>query len=157
MNKKSASSPKRKTFKQAVDETSEIAIGFQDGLKALGKYSSKIIVSNTHDLHGSVDIDESTRLKYPQENRWDYTFAYKGQVYFVEVHSAKSIEVSVVKKKLQWLKNWLHTKAPELQKLQAPKAFHWIQSGNFSILKGSPQFRAAAQIGLIPKSNLTLE
>jgi hypothetical protein len=115
---------KIKTFKQAVEDTPEIKDCYQNGLKALGKYSNKIELSDTTKCEGSVEIDECVKYIYPQENRWDYTFSYRGEVYFIEVHSADTSEVKVVLKKLQWLKDWLNSKAPELDKIKAKsKAF----------------------------------
>jgi len=149
---------KIKTFKQAVEDTPEIKNCYQNGLKALGKYSNKIELSDTTKCEGSVEIDECVRPIYLQENRWDYAFSYKGEVYFVEVHSADTSEVKVVLKKLQWLKNWLNSKSPELEKLKAKsKAFTWIQSKGNHILPKSSQSRELAQKGLVPISKLKLQ
>ncbi len=157
MSKKKVTSIKRMTFKEAVAATPDIANGFQKGLQALERqHSSKIVVGSTHDLQGSVNIDKTTQGRYPQDSRWDYAFAYKGQVYFVEFHSAKSDEVRTMRNKLQWLKKWLNSHAPNVKKLQADEPFHWIQSKKFDI-KGASQLKSLAQIGLRPKPNLTLD
>lgn len=149
---------KPKTFKQAVEETEEIKNGYQNGLKALGNYSNKVELGDTKKCEGSVAIDDCTESLYPQENRWDYVFGYKGDAYFVEVHSAHTSEVSVVLKKLQWLKDWLNSKAPEIKKLQAKdKAFIWIQTNGNHILPKSSQNRLLAEKGLKPVSKLTLD
>ena len=149
---------KPKTFKQAVEETEEIKNGYQNGLKALGNYSNKVELGDTKKCEGSVAIDDCTESLYPQENRWDYVFGYKGEAYFVEVHSAHTSEVSVVLKKLQWLKDWLNSKAPEIKKLQAKdKAFIWIQTNGNHILPKSSQNRLLAEKGLKPVSKLILE
>lgn len=146
------------TFKQAVEATPDVATGFQVGLTALGVYSSKVSVSVTKDLQGSIDIDTLTTAKYPNSNRWDYAFSYKGEVFFIEVHSATSSEVRTVLRKLQWLKDWLQSKAPEINKMSAKKTapFYWIQSKGFAIPKTSPQYRAAESAGLKPIARLTL-
>ena len=146
------------TFKQAVEATPDVATGFRTGLNALGPYRSKITVSDTRLLQGSVDIDTCTATKYPNSNRWDYSFAYNGQVFFIEVHSANSSEVSTVLRKLKWLREWLNEKAPEInkQKAKSQTAFYWIQSKNFAIPKTSPQYRAAEAAGLKPIANLSL-
>lgn len=138
------------TFQQAIEATPDVAAGFKNGLTGLGNHSSKISVTNTNLLQGSVDIDECTITKYPNANRWDYVFAYKGEAFFIEVHSANSSEVRTVLKKLQWLKDWLHQQAPEINKLKAKSRspFYWIQSKGFAILKTSPQYRAAEGAGL---------
>lgn len=144
-------------FKQAVDATPDVQTGFKTGLTALGTHSSKVSVSDTQLLQGSLDIDKCTTTKYPNSNRWDYAFAYKGEAFFIEVHSANSSEVRTVLRKLKWLKEWLHQKAPEINKLKAKgQPFYWIQSKGFAIPKTSPQYRAAKGAGLIPKAKLNL-
>lgn len=146
------------TFQQAVEATTDVNIGFKIGLTALGSYSSRILVSTTKELQGSIDIDTLTTAKYPNANRWDYAFAYKGEVFFIEVHSANSSEVRTVLRKLQWLKDWLHQNAPEINKMKAKKIapFYWIQSKSFAIPKTSPQYRAAESAGLKPIARLVL-
>lgn len=145
-----------KTFRQAVEETEEIKNGYQNGLKALGKYSNKVELGDTKKCEGSVAIDDCTESLYPQENRWDYVLGYKGNAYFVEIHSAHTSEVSVVLKKLQWLKDWLNSKAPEIKKLQAKdKAFIWIQTNGYHI-PTSKQSKIIAKAGLKPVSKLIL-
>lgn len=140
---------KIKTFKEAVEATEEIKNCYQNGLKALGNYSNKIQLGDTKKCEGSVDIDECVKAKYPQDNRWDYVFSYKGEVFFVEVHSAYTNEVSVILKKLQWLKDWLNREAPEIKSLKAKgQAFYWIQSNGYHILPKSSQSRLLAQEGL---------
>ena len=143
-------------FKDAVTNTPDISKGYMVGLTALGKYSSKVTVSNTVKVEGSVDIDSTTVALYPRENRWDYVIGFNGKVIFVEVHSATTSEVDAVLKKLDWLKNWLNSKAPDLAKLRAPEPYFWVQSKNFQILKHSPQYRRAVQKGILPVSKVTL-
>jgi len=147
------------TFKQAVEATPDVATGFRTGLTALGAYSSKVTVSDTNQLQGSIDIDTCTKAQYPNDNRWDYAFAYKGEAFFIEVHSANTSEVSTVLRKLQWLKDWLNHQAPEINKLKTTKMhpFYWIQSKNFAILPNSRQARAAAVAKLMPIPRLNLD
>lgn len=143
-------------FKDAVSKTPDISSGYKAGLTALGKYSSKVIVPNNVKVEGSVDIDTTTVSLYPRANRWDYVIGFNSKVIFVEVHPATTGEVDVVLKKLDWLKNWLSSKAPDLAKLRAPEPYFWIQSKNFQILKHSPQYRRAVQKGILPVSKVTL-
>jgi hypothetical protein len=145
-----------KAFKQAVENTNDIKYSYQVGLKGLGANSAKIKLTDNRKCEGSVDIDTSTLQKYPQANRWDYLFSYEGKVYFVEVHSAKTDDVSVVLKKLNWLKEWLNTEAPEIKKLKANQPYFWIQSNKFDIPKTSKQYRIIAQNGLKPIRILSL-
>ena len=150
-------SKKKQPFKQAVTNTEDIRNCYQKGLKALGNNCSAIKPSNTSLCNGSVDIDTCTKTIYPNAPRWDYAFSYKNEVYFVEVHSAQTGEVRAVLNKLKWLKDWLNSQAPEINKLKAKeKAFTWVSSGRFSILKTSPQYKQCAQKGLIPVSSLSI-
>ena len=146
-------------FKQAVAATIDIKSGYQAGLKALGQDSNKIKLGKTSACGGSVDIDASVKALYPKSNRWDYCFAYKGEVFFVEVHSAITSEVSTVIKKLQWLKDWLTEKAPQLKIKQATTRtpFYWIQSSNFNIPITSRQYRTVVQAGIKPIAFLELK
>jgi hypothetical protein len=143
-------------FNDAVSKTSDISNGYRIGLTALGKYSSKVVVPNDVSVEGSVDIDTTTVALYPRDNRWDYVIGFNGKVIFVEVHSATTSEVDVVLKKLDWLKNWLNSKAPDLAKLRAAAPYYWVQSKNFQILKHSPQYRKAVSKGILPLSKVTL-
>jgi hypothetical protein len=145
-------------FKQAVENTEEIKDGYKNGLKALGNYSSKIQLGDTKKCDGSVDIDECTKSIYPQENRWDYALSYKDNVYFVEVHGADTSEVSVVLKKLAWLKDWVNTKAPHIKALLSKEnPYIWIQTNGNHILPNSSQNRLIAQNGLKPIAKLKLD
>lgn len=146
------------TFQAAVRSNLEISNCFQSGLRALGNDSRKIVIKNTSLCEGSVDLDTCLSKTYPQQNRWDYCLSYNGEVFFVEVHSAITSEVSTVIKKLDWLKNWLMASATELDKLKAKSRtpYYWVQSSGFSILPQSKQFRAVVQAGIKPIARLEL-
>lgn len=146
------------SFVNAVIATEDIQNCFQTGLKALGKYSTKIKVKEPKKICGSLDIDNCVKKKYPQDNRWDYAVCYDNEVYFVEVHTANTSEVNVVLRKLQWLKNWLNESAPEINRLKAKSKtpFYWIQSNGNHILPNSPQAKAIALKGLRPVAFLNL-
>ncbi len=137
-DKKKEKTPKLKSFKAVIEETTEVSNCFEEGLKGLGKYSNKVELADPKKCEGSVDIDACVAKYYPNESRWDYVFGYKGEAFFIEVHSADTSEVGVVLKKLQWLKNWLNSQAPELNKIKAKgQTFYWIQSKGNHILKNS--------------------
>lgn len=146
------------TFKEAVEATPDIKSCYQAGLQALGGDSRKIRLQDTTKCEGSVDIDGCTRTIYPQSNRWDYCLSYKSKVFFVEVHTANTTEVSTVIRKLQWLKDWLHYEAPELAKLKArsKNPYYWVQSSKFNIPKTSKQFKRVVQEGIKPIATLNL-
>lgn len=150
---------KRKTFRQAVESTPEIANCYQPGLQALdSKYRNRIDLTDTRKCEGSLDIDTCTKAIYPQANRWDYALSYKSKVYFIEFHSAKTDEASTVLRKLQWLKDWLQHKAPEIKKMQATEhAFVWVQSNDFDIYPGSSQAKRLATARLRPVSKFILK
>ena len=145
-----------KEFKAAVQGTPEIASCFQPGLKALGSHSQKIKVGDNSHVNGSVELDECVRTKYPSANRWDYIFCYRSKVYFVEVHTASTGEVSTVLLKLQWLKDWLAQQAPLINKLKAEKPYYWVQTNGMHILKHAPQYKQLASKGLLPVARVVV-
>lgn len=147
------------TFKEAVETTPDVKTCYQRGLRALGSDSKKINLGDTAKCEGSVDIDRCTLAKYPQSNRWDYCFSYRGEVFFVEVHTANTAEVSTVFRKLRWLKDWLNNEAPELAKMKvrSQNPYYWIQSSRFNIPKTSKQYRQVIQEGIKPISMLVLQ
>ena len=144
-------------FKAAVEATSDIKSCYQPGLRALGTYSNKVSLSNNSLCNGSVDIDECVKAKYPNANRWDYCIGYDNKAYFVEVHSANTSEVSTMLNKLQWLKDWLNSSAPELNKIKAKPPYYWVMSGKYAILPNSSQARQIAAAGIKPIAKLTLQ
>ena len=150
---------KQNKFEKAVLGTPDTIDCYKEGLQALTKaFKAKIILTNPSDCDGSVELDECVLKKYPQNNRWDYIIGYNGKAYFIEFHSANTGEVSVMLKKLQWLKDWLHNHAPEINKIKATEgSFIWIQSNGNHILKGSAEERRIAQNGLKPVSRLELK
>lgn len=146
-------------FRQAVEATPQIQNAYNSGLQALlSKERGKIQLSDTVDCEGSVDIDTTVRRLYPQDNRWDYCFSYKGEVFFAEIHSANTGEVDTVIRKLQWLKDWLRVQAPQLNQLKATSgpAYYWIQSKGFNILPGSAQYRRMINEKIKPVSKIVL-
>lgn len=140
---------KSNLFRIAVENTLDIASGYCAGLRAMGNYSTKVQVADPKLLTGSVDIDGTTKKKYPEDPRWDYVIGYQQYAYFVEVHPAGTSEVETVLAKLKWLREWLSTQAPELVKMQSPvDTFVWIHLDGMHILPGSPQAMRLSQSGL---------
>lgn len=150
--------PEKNRFKEAVENTPDVRNAYEPGLQAFGPYRNKVEMGNTRQCGGSVDIDGATVAIYPQANRWDYCFSYKGEVFFVEVHSANTGEVSTVIRKLQWLKDWLHIQAPQINALKATSKhpFYWVQSNGFHILPNSAQYRTVIQNKIRPITKLVL-
>ena len=93
---------------------------------------------------GSVDIDESCRAAYPNDNRWDYVIGLRrtagDAAAFVEVHSAETSAVSTMERKLEWLLGFLlRDKQRSLNEL--PREIHWVASGRVNIPKHLPQYK----------------
>ena len=149
---------KTQKFKDAALATTEVKDCYREGLQALGKHSSKVLLSNSRKAEGSIEIDACVARKYPNDNRWDYALGYDSEAYFVEVHTANTSEVSTVLRKLQWLKDWLYSEAPEIYRIKAKSRtpYYWVLSKKFAIQKHSKQYRILAQNGLMPISKLNL-
>lgn len=139
-------------FRMAVEATPDVVKGFCEGLKAFGEYKIKIKVPDTKKINGSLDIDAATKDIYPEDNRWDYALCYDGEVFYIEIHPATTGEVTKMIKKLQWLKKWLYTKAPKINKLTTKnrQPFYWIQSSKCAIPKHMPQYKAVVQNKICP-------
>lgn len=142
------------SFSSAVTSTPSLKAALRPGLRALGSNSGKVKPNDSSKCEGSVDIDTAVRGQYPNSSRWDYALGYGGKTYFVEVHAAKTDEVSSVLKKLQWLQDFLVRDAPEINR--EPRSFHWIASGKVAILPNSSQSRQLAIKGLKVTGQLPL-
>lgn len=160
MRSKIRKAHKRITFKAAVEKTPEVCNCYSTGKQAIAASDqNKCELKEPRKCGGSLFIDKCLHDQslYDNNNRWDYAIDYNGEVYFMEVHSANTSEVSTVLKKLQWLKNWLIEKAPEINRLRASAPFYWVQSNGYHILPNSSQERVVIQKGLKPISKLVLK
>jgi hypothetical protein len=127
----------------------------QSGLDAL-ENSHRPKIQNVPRDTKSFDIDKHFKEDCPNANRWDYAIFIPSQkrIVFVEHHSAHTTEVSVMGKKIEWLR----TKIESDVCLKSYKLeFHWIQSKDFKIQKSSPQYRQLQKLKCgKPKSTLDL-
>lgn len=144
-------------FKEAVEATKDIAVGYCRGLKGLGANSVCIQLQNAQKANGSVDIDATTKTLYPTDARWDYVIGYDEKGYFVEVHPANTSNIREMVNKKKWLERWLVEKAPRLKELKANELYYWIPSGKCAILPTSPQFKQISLHKLKITKNLRLE
>ena len=149
------------TFQKAVNDTPQVSACYKEGKQAiLGKERDKIQLTDATKCGGSLFIDECLINKklFPNDHRWDYAIDYDGEVFFFEVHSAKTDEVSTIIKKLEWLKQWLREHAPNINSLRATSKtpYYWVQSNGYHILKNSAQERLIQQKGLKPIAKLKL-
>ena len=142
------------SFVDAVQSTPEIAMCLKTGLQALGSNSSKVEVTSTRSLTGSVDIDTCLKRIYPNAPRWDYVFGYKDRVYYVEVHQGKTSEVESVIAKFNWVRQWCA--ATNLEDLKDRSTYHWVSTkGTDTIRKRSRHRRMLDQNGVYgPSSGL---
>ena len=150
----------RKTFKQAVEATADVQHCYKVGKQAIpSKDRDKVELTDSKKCGGSLFIDECLKKqnKYSNDNRWDYAIDYNGEVYFIEVHTASSSEVSTVIKKMKWLKDWLNYYAPAINSFKAEAPFYWVQSNRYDIPRNSRYERLADQNGIRPIPRLVLK
>lgn len=146
-------------FQEAIENTEEVKNGFCVGKQAIKSIDrGKVVETNNKKVQGSLDIDSQVKTLYPKEPRWDYALSYDDKIYFFEVHPAETSEVDRVINKVKWLKCWLKTRAPKLDKL--PKAEHpytWVQSGRYAILPTARAKMKLSAAGLTIAKELLLK
>lgn len=146
-------------FETAVRSTPEVKDGYCKGLQAIKNADrGKITASDTSLIEGSLDIDSQVKSLYPHAPRWDYVLSYSGRLYFFEVHPAETSEIDKVISKVKWLRGWLNTKAPELEKLpKSEQPYTWVQSGRYSIIRTSKEQFKLSQAGIVTSKVLNLK
>lgn len=149
----------KSAFQVAIENTEEVKNGFCVGKQAIKSIDrSKVVAADNNQLQGSLDIDSQVKALYPNDPRWDYVLSYDDKIYFFEVHPAETSEVDQIVKKVKWLKCWLKTKAPEINKL--PKAEHpytWVQSGRYAILPTAREKMKLSVSGITTANMLSLK
>jgi hypothetical protein len=139
------------TFREAVEQHPAIGHAFCQGISALKESDKKhVTVKNTRKLRGSIDLDMTLKNAFPDSPRWDYGVGYTDKretILWLELHPASSTHVDDVLRKYEWLKNWLHTRARQLDAF--PRKFVWIATGKVSLQLGSPQRKKLASRGLL--------
>jgi hypothetical protein len=142
-------------FKEAVEATPNLNGKWKAGLGALRAEDRPHVKpedTSTSRLRGSVYIDAALLAQDPNGNRWDYAIGYQHAnrsdefIYWVETHTGSDSQISVMLKKLEWLKTWLKGGGRELAKLD--KSYVWAPSGATSFTKGSTQVKILATKGL---------
>ena len=139
----------------AVRQTPDVADALQPGIQALSSaHRGRVRPRNTRLLRGSINLDGALRAAQPNATRWDYGVGLPGngdndKAIWIEFHPASSSHVDEVIRKCKWLRSWLSSRAPELDRL-TPKsgAFKWVATGSVALQKGSPQFRRVASAGI---------
>ena len=131
------------SFERAIEEAEHVSL--IRGLGALKRGEGKgRIVADSGALIGSVDIDESCRAAYPNDNRWDYVIGLRSgkgdAAVFVEVHSAETSAVSTMEHKLEWLLRFL-SRGRQRSLNDLPREIHWVASGRVNIPQHLPQYK----------------
>ena len=139
-------------FENAVEKTEGLAQAFRLGLRALKKVDRRRIhCRNTRNLTGSVNLDDALHDPHPSDPRWDYGIGIRqsrgsDRVTWVEVHSASSSHIQEVLNKFAWLREWLRSSAPLLNRM--PAEYVWVASGSVHIPPNSPQRKKLAVQGI---------
>ena len=126
----------------------------KNGLGAIQKKDKKhILLKNSKSngyVSGSVDLDSCYLKECPEANRWDYIIFLNHKLYApcqcIEIHSCNSSEVSVMKRKLQWLKDLLIKN--ELGNIKKDYRFIWVYTNGDKIPKGSHYSLQRAKLGI---------
>jgi hypothetical protein len=121
---------KSSRFQRAVEATTGISRAYKPGIQAL-EPPDKPRLEHKELATGSVFLDDALKKAHPNANRWDYGIGlsdgeHAEVVLWLEVHHSASGQADLVIKKLEWLRHWLSTSAPELDLLQ--KKFVWLLS-----------------------------
>ncbi len=142
------------TFQEAVQQTPHLAAAWRAGLQALrAEDRPHIQTEHPRRLRGSADVDAALRGSEPNANRWDFAIGNQHTnhadefIYWVEIHTGSDNQISVVLRKLEWLKNWLRQDGHRLDRFN--RDFIWVSSGHTLFTQGSAQVRTLAQKGLI--------
>jgi hypothetical protein len=141
------------TFRQAVESTPNLEGEWKAGLGALrAEDKPHIQPEDTRRLAGSVDVDTPLTPSQPNANRWDFGIGYQHVnrteefIYWVETHTGSDGQISVVLRKLDWLKTWLRADGKSLAVFE--REFVWVPSGATSFTKGATQVKILASKGL---------
>lgn len=121
--------PARSSFKATVQATPSISGAYRAGIQALLPADKRRLTA-AELATGSVALDEALKDRFPSTPRWDYGIGLPQgsaeQVLWLEVHHSASGETERVLRKLQALKAWLRSEAPELNRM--PAKFIWLLS-----------------------------
>lgn len=143
------------TFKQTVENTPHLAGEWKDGLGALrAEDKPHVQPASPRRLRGSVDVDNALRKlkEHAQANRWDFAIGFqhsnrtKEFIYWLEIHTGSDSEISVVLRKLAWLRKWLDGDGRGLTAFECQ--FVWAPSSVTAFTKRARQVKELADKGL---------
>lgn len=143
-----------RSFRAAAEACEALRQHVRQGLQALQRADrERVRARDPRTLTGSINLDAALADSLPNAPRWDYGVGHRptthaGElVYWIEVHPATDGQVSSVEAKLEWLKGWLRSAAPELSRMK--RRFIWVSSGDTSLTPMSPALRRLAQKGCV--------
>lgn len=123
---------------------------YQTGKGAIKrKHREKIRVNDSHNLRGSMDIDETCKKSAPNSPRWDYLVViwknHLENLALIEIHgAARSGNVNEMIEKKQWLIQWLsQTRLTDFR-----KKLIWVATGGINISPQSGYAKKLAQSGI---------
>lgn len=143
------------TFQEAVEKIPQLKDQWHAGLGALrAEDKPHVQPDDPRRLRGSVDVDKAYQRvrEHAQSNRWDFGLSFqhtnrkKEFVYWLEIHTGSDSEISVVLRKLAWLKEWLNGDGKALKAFECQ--FVWTPSGATNFTKRARQVKALAGAGL---------
>lgn len=98
---------------------------------------------------GSINLDHCYEKISPNENRWDYIIFLNIADYVpcqcIEIHCARSDAVSLIEKKLKWLKDLIISLNGNIKK---DYCFIWVATDRIHIPKGTHYYRKLQTLGI---------
>lgn len=127
---------------------------YQPGLGAIKKqHREKIMINNSRNLQGSMDVDKSCKDSEPNSPRWDYLVVIlknnQENLALIEIHgAAKPKNAKEMIKKKAWLNQWLIN----VRLVDFKKKIFWIAANGVFILPQSRYAKELAKSGIpLPK------
>ena len=139
---------KRLLLSTAFVVGSSLRGGVRKGLGALPGRDRTLIASTERPRVGdSLDLDEATRVQFPQANRWDYLLSVPAasQIVAVEPHPARDSEISVVIAKKRHAVVYLRDHLPATHRVAK---WFWVSRGTVGFGKMERARRQLDQNGI---------
>lgn len=136
------------TVAMALRSGSSIATAVLTGMTALGKSDRKLIHESIRpEIGDGINLDEATRIAFPNQNRWDYVLSVPNRKLLigVEPHSANDGELSVVIKKRNNAVDFL---ADQLKPGERVARWYWVTRGKVNFSNTEKARRALDQNGI---------
>ncbi len=140
--------PKKVKLETALIAGSTLRSHIKRGLRALINNDLRLIVPAIRTYVGdSLNLDDTIRAEFPQDNRWDYLLSVPriNQIIGLEPHSAKDSEVSVIiakrKHAIEYLRNHLHPQ-------YIVSKWFWVSHGRVNFSKMESAIRLLNKNGI---------